>query len=1024
MPNFTKEQTLAIDKDNSNIIVSAGAGSGKTAVLTARVIRKLKDGVDINKLLVLTFTNEAAKEMKNRIRKAIKKEEFLKDQLDYIDSAYITTFDSFALSVVKKYHYVLGIDKNISIIDSSIIEMKKEEILNSIFEELYEKEESNFLKLIGDFCTKDDLLIRKSILKISNALDMKLDKKEFLDKYINSFYSDDYVNNLFNLYMNKVMLILDEIEVLYERVISSEEEKVSLEYEKELYSLVNAKSYDEVKNNIDVNLPKRVSLKEEKESIKKLIASLKSLTIYENKDSVIDSYLSTKPYVSAIIEVINKLDSKILSYKNKNNSYEFIDIAKMAIDIVKNNSDISNEMKSFYNEIMVDEYQDTNDLQEIFINYISNNNVYMVGDIKQSIYRFRNANPLIFKNKYDKYSKGDNGFKIDLTKNFRSREEVLSDINIIFDKIMDDSLGGADYKTSHRMVFGNSLYTEENDESISNFLEFYNYKHDDKKFSKDEIEAFTIARDIKNKINSNYQVFDKDSGKLRKAFYDDFCIIMDRGTSFDLYKKIFEYEGIPLVMYKDEKLNTSDDILIVKNIVNFIIKIKRKEYDTEFRYLFTSIARSYLFSYTDDYIFTCFIEKDFIHNDIYNISKEIANVIDEISVSDFINMIIDKFSFYKRIISTRFINNIVIRILYLKKMVKSLESLGYTPYDLNDYFDKMINGDFDITYKLSNDVSGSVKIMNIHKSKGLEFPVCYYSGLYKEFNIRDFNERFIFDNEYGIITPYYKDGIGAVFTKYLAKETYIKEEISEKIRLLYVALTRAREKMIFVGPLNDDIYNDEKLVSLNERLRFRSFLDIINVIKDEFEGKVKNIEDLAYVNKNYLNIKDIELYKDSDSVSLPIKSVNIEYDSLTDNKFSKTNNKLLTEEELYVLKKGIDIHYVFEIIDFNNPDFDIKYGDYVRKFLNNDLFKNISKAKIFKEYEFVYNDESNSYHGVIDLMLVYDDHIDIIDYKLSDVEDSSYLKQLTGYRNYINNKTNLSVNIYLYSILKDELKML
>ena len=191
----------------------------------------------------------------------------------------------------------------------------------------------------------------------------------------------------------------------------------------------------------------------------------------------------------------------------------------------------------------------------------------MVGDIKQSIYRFRNANPLIFKNKYDKYSKGDNGFKIDLTKNFRSREEVLSDINTIFDKIMDDSLGGADYRTSHRMVFGNSLYTEQNDDSISNFLEFYNYKYDDKKFSKDEIEAFTIARDIKNKIENGYKVFDKDSGKLRFATYDDFCIIMDRGTSFNLYKKIFEYENIPLVMYKDEKLNTSDDILIVKNIV-------------------------------------------------------------------------------------------------------------------------------------------------------------------------------------------------------------------------------------------------------------------------------------------------------------------------------------------------------------------------------------------------------------------------------------------------------------------------
>ena len=139
MPNWTKDQQSAIDKENSNIIVSAGAGSGKTAVLTARVIRKLKDGVDVNKLLVLTFTNEAANEMKNRIRSAIQKEESLKKQLDYIDSAYITTFDSYALSIVKKYHYLLNLSKNISIVDSSIINIKKKEFIEKIFEELYFK---------------------------------------------------------------------------------------------------------------------------------------------------------------------------------------------------------------------------------------------------------------------------------------------------------------------------------------------------------------------------------------------------------------------------------------------------------------------------------------------------------------------------------------------------------------------------------------------------------------------------------------------------------------------------------------------------------------------------------------------------------------------------------------------------------------------------------------------------------------------------------------------------------------------
>ena len=1022
MPNWTKEQELAIYKDNSNIIVSAGAGSGKTAVLTARVIRKLKDGVDINKLLVLTFTNEAAGEMKARIRKAISKEPSLKEQLDYIDGAYITTFDSFALSILRKYHYAIGASRNISIIDSSVINIKKEEAIDKIFNELYSVKDPDFLKLIGDFCVKDDSEIKKSVLKISNSLDMKLDKSEFLDTYFDKFYDNDYISNLARDYLSKIISIKEEINNLYEKVLSVEESKVCEEYTSSLSSLINSDSYDKIKSNLNISLPKKVELKKEKDEIKSLIDSLKELTIYETEDEIVSSYLSTRPYALAIINIIKKLDFEINSYKEKNNSYEFVDVSKMAINIVKNNPSICDEIKYFYNEIMVDEYQDTNDLQEIFISCIANNNVYMVGDIKQSIYRFRNANPLIFKNKYDSYSKGVNGFKIDLTKNFRSREEVLSDINTIFDKIMDNALGGANYSESHRMVFGLKDYEKENDKDVSNYLSFYNYSLEDKTYSNDEVEAFIIAKDIKSKINSGYKVFDKETKALRNVTYDDFCIIMDRGTSFDLYKKIFEFENIPLVMYKDEVLTTSDDILILKNIVGFIIKIKKKEFDTEFKYLFTSIARSYLFEYSDDYIFSCFKNRDFMDNDIFSISKEIAKVLDEISTSDFISLIVDKFSFYKKIVKTNGINGIIVRTLYLKNIVKNLESLGYTPYDLKDYFDKMIDEELDIKYKLNNDVSGSVKIMNIHKSKGLEFPVCYYSGLYKKFNIRDFNDRFMFDNKYGIITPYYKEGIGSVISKTLAKDEYIKEEISEKIRLLYVALTRAREKMIFVCPLDDDIYNDDKLVNINDRLKYRSFLDIVNTIKNEFEGKVKSISDLSFVTKDYQKVKDIKL-NNYDSSPLPIKEVSIEYNSLTENKFSKNSNKLLTKEELYIVNKGLDVHYAFEVTDFKNPDFNIKYGEYVKRFLDNDLFKNVKDAKVFKEYEFMYEENNSKYHGIIDLMLMYEDHVDIIDYKLSNIDDSNYMKQLNGYKNYISEKTRLSINTYLYSIEKDEFKI-
>ena len=1021
MTKWTDEQIVAINKDKTNIIVSAGAGSGKTAVLTARVIRKLKDGVDINKLLVLTFTNEAAGEMKKRIREAIKDEKSLKEQLDFIDSSYITTFDSFALSILKKYHYVLGMPKNISIVDSSIIKIKKREILEDIFEQLYTEKNEHFLKLISDFCVKDDKDIKEKILSISNNLDLKLNKKEYLDSYIENYYNDQYINNLLTSYTNKIISIKDEIEQIYDDVLRGEDESVRNSYTECMSNLINSTSYIEIKNSLNITLPRKVGLKEKKQEIKDLVDQLKTLTIYDSEEEIVHLYKSSKIYVEAIINIIEKLDIEIMKYKEKNNSYEFIDISKMAIEIVKNNKNICNEIKSFYNEIMVDEYQDTNDLQEEFISYIANNNVYMVGDIKQSIYRFRNANPLIFKNKYDDYSKNHNGFKIDLTNNFRSREEVVLNINTIFDKIMNNFLGGAEYKESHRMGFGNKVYKEQNDENISNFLEFYNYDPKASKFSNEEIEAFIIAKDIKNKIKNGYSVLDKKTQKLRKANFNDFCIIMDRGTSFDLYKSVFEYENIPLSIYRDEKLTTSYDILIIKNIIKLIIKIKRKEYDQEFRYLFTSLARSYLFECSDNEIFNVFKDNSFYSTDIFKIASSIANRIDELSIIEFINTVLEEFSFYKKIVKTHGINPIIIRTLYLKRMAKSLEDLGYTSYGLGDYLEEMVNSDLDIKYKLNNKDEDSVRIMNIHKSKGLEFPICYYSGLYKKFNISEFNDRFMFDDTYGIITPYYKDGIGVLPQKILAKDIYIKEEISEQIRLLYVAVTRAKEKMIFVGPINSDVYNNEELVSDKIRLKYRSFLDIVNTIKDEFDSYIKNIEDLSFLTKDYQKFKDIDINIEKVE-ALPIKNINIEYNTLTDNKFSKVNNNLLTKEELEVINKGLDIHYAFELTNLKNPNLDIKYGDYIKRFLENDLLKNIKDAKIYKEYEFMYKEGNDNYHGIIDLMLVYKDYIDIIDYKLSNIDDPNYIKQLNGYKQYIENKSGLKVNTYLYSIEKNEFK--
>ena len=187
---WTDEQWEAIYEDNKNIIVSAGAGSGKTAVLTERVIRKLKDGVNVNELLILTFTKAAAGEMADRIRKKIKKIPDLKEQLKLLDSSYITTFDSFALSIVKKYHYLLNISDNIGIIDSNVIEIKKNEIMDELFLEYYETTNPQFLSMIESFCTKDDTDIRKYILNISNKLDQLSDKKQYLEEYLNKYFNE------------------------------------------------------------------------------------------------------------------------------------------------------------------------------------------------------------------------------------------------------------------------------------------------------------------------------------------------------------------------------------------------------------------------------------------------------------------------------------------------------------------------------------------------------------------------------------------------------------------------------------------------------------------------------------------------------------------------------------------------------------------------------------------------------------------------------------------------------------------
>ena len=1033
MPSWTKEQQEAINEEGKNIIVSAGAGSGKTAVLSERVIRKLEK-TDINKLLILTFTKEAANEMKERIRKKIKKNESLKKQLDLIDSAYITTFDSYALSLVKKYYYLLNISPNIGIIDASIINIKKEEYIDEIFDKLYEEKNTLFEKLIKDFCIKDDKEIKRYIIELNNKLDLKLNKEEYLNNYMEIFFNDETINKNIEKYVNLIKEKIKEINSLLYDIQILVDGKYYEKLIEVLNPLLNSNTYIEFKNNSIIKLPQlprgsEEELKDKKEELKNAIDYIKELTIEESENTLKENILKTKEYIEIILYIIKELDKKIYSFKQESEMYEFNDIAKMSIKVLEENENIRLELKNYYNEIMVDEYQDTNDIQEKFISLIENNNVYMVGDIKQSIYRFRNANPNIFRNKYNNYEKLNGGIKIDLLKNFRSRFEVLDDINLIFNLVMDDKIGGAEYRETHQMIFGNTSYIEEGKIEEKHNFEILNYKYEDKTYTKEEIEIFTIATDIKNKIESHYKVFDKDNMIVRDIEYKDFCIIMDRNTEFPKYKKIFEYMQIPLTLYQDEVLTLENDILVLKNIMNFIIKINKKEYDANFKYYFTSIARSYLFRLSDDEIFNIFQEKDFYNNEIFKISKSISDNLENLTNEEFITEIINKFNIIEKTIKTGNIEASMIRLEYLLNLSKNLTELGYTPYELADYIKEMVEGKNEIKYSLNTGSGNNVKIMNIHKSKGLEFHICYYSGLHKAFNISDLKQLFTVDNELGIIAPYVDNMPKETIYKYLLKDKYTKEEIAEKIRLFYVAMTRCKEKMILVTSLTDkekDRVNN--LVEDNIRLKYKSFLDILNSIKENIKEYIIDIDlDKQNLTKDYNEIKENNYQKllQKNNIKLDKRKIEINSKIEEEKHFSKTINKLITKEEYKNMEFGTNIHYLLELIDFKNPDLkdiDSFYKEKINNFLNQELLKNIKEANIYKEYEFISKNDNETYHGIIDLMLEYNDHIDIIDYKLKNIEDNAYQEQLNGYKNYIEKRFNKKTNIYLYSIMDNIIK--
>lgn len=1049
---WSKEQLQAITEEGKNILVNAGAGSGKTAVLTTRLLTKVKNGIKLDSLIVLTFTKLAASEMKERLRSSLIKDgsEEAKNELEYIDQANIQTFDSFTNEIVRKYHYELNIPSKINIVDSVNFKMVSLDIIKEIFKKLYDEQNQHFFNMLNMYTVKDDKKIIDYLLKIYEKI--RLDKH-----YPDIFKNPDAITN--NEIVNEQIrdyeaLLEKEKELLGLYLKKMERYTADMKLQNHYNEIVTNKCFNEKMSSYDdylilknialPNMPSKVDDEIEKAMYSSYYGKFREILkkfketylIYNSSEEIAQNIQNINNNIKIILQILGQLDEELKKYKKKNNCYDFTDISEMAISLLEKNDNIRRDLSLRTKEILIDEYQDTSDAQEKLINLIARNNVYMVGDVKQSIYSFRNANPQIFKETYLKLKDSNDGLVIDLANNFRSREEVLETVNSLFKKIMTYDIGGAEYNTSQALNFGFLDYNSYKEDDYKTILHTYDAKDEDyQEYSKVEIEAFIIGRDIKAKVGKK-KVYDKEKNTYRLSKYSDYAVLTSAKDNFEAYKKIFEYLGIPLEIFKDETFIKNDEIYVLINILKTVYSFYDYEYGKEnLKASLTSFLRSFVCEIDDKTISKIIasgnIKKAFEEflPAIYNIINEISKMILFSTVKEIILEIYNRFSIMEKINVLYNVDMVEFRMNYYQTIVQNLVDLNYTFKDIIDYFDLLVTDEKSFEIKVSNKKSSgieAVKMMSIHASKGLEFPICYFPEMYRSFNFSDLNDLIIYSKKYKIIAPYFENNLLKTnICKILESKSYHEEAVGERIRLLYVALTRPREQIIIVSPMFDGDKERDELTD-NIKSNFKTYYEFLDAIYLSLVNCEQNIllKDLA-LSKEYNKNKIIKDLENETNKKLFFNDFKLIKEEIGQRKASKSKVNYISKEELESMEIGTKFHKILELVDFNNVNLGLfnlneDVEKLLRRFFESKFIKEKKIIKTYHEYAFCYEEENEVIKGIIDLIIETKDNLFIIDYKLNNIDDENYKKQLNVYYKYLKKVSFKTIETYLYSIVQNK----
>lgn len=914
---WTEEQKKVIELHNRNILVSAAAGSGKTAVLVERIIHMITDpdeDIDIDKLVVVTFTKAAAGEMRQRISAAIEEKleenpdnEKLQKQLTLIHNAQITTIDSFCLNIIRNNFTNADIDPGFRTADEGELKLLEADIMEKILEEYYNSDRQDFFDFIDSYGTgKSDSAVEELIYQLYRysrsypwpmewlnhcSSSYEITDEESLNNIAAVDFLTDYIKKIVEDYRLKYEKLLDICKEadgpsMYQPMIASDLEHIhtilSLDTFKDLGKFLSTLTFEKMssKRGTDVDADKKEYVKYHRDLFKKVITDLQKKLFKQSMEENLEDILINKNSILILIELTKRFYLDMKAAKRDKNIIDFNDMEHLALDILvkyENGtfvySDVANRLSEFYDEILIDEYQDSNLLQEQILYSISkgrldplHNNMFMVGDVKQSIYKFRLARPELFIEKYNTYTNNESSKqKIELRKNFRSRHNVLMTINDVFFNIMKHYFGGIEYDENVMLntglkfpepdsneemerVGGNTeiliinTKVEEDEQSESN--------EDEEEYLAREIEAKAIAHRIKKLVDKNQGqlVYDSKTNSYRPAQYKDIVILTRTVSGWaDTFVNVLMNEGIPA--FSDTAsgyFNTRE----IKLLLSYLSVIDNPIQDIPL----AAVMTSYFGNFTTQELAD--MRKDHKKAKLYQSISDYTGEDDTLNGK--IHHLLENLNYFRKLSIYTDISELIWKIIYdtgyydyvgtmpagakrqanldmLIEKAKSYEGTSYRGlFNFLRYIEKLRK--YEVDYgeaTILGENEDLVRIMSIHKSKGLEFPIVILAGMSKPFNNMDSRANVVIDADLGI-------GANSINLENRTKtSTIIKnaigiklklENMYEELRVLYVALTRAKEKLIMTGTIKSiektyDIWAT-KATSMEEDHQAFSFADL------------------------------------------------------------------------------------------------------------------------------------------------------------------------------------------------------